>query len=404
MKRVAHFHPSDLGSVGRLAVEATIGITDLVEALHRDIARVAPPFGEPGKGRTTGITGFVYRTVRQVTGLVGSGLDAVLSRLAPALASHPPSAEREAVLAALNGVLGDHLEGSGNPLAIAMRLRKAGVPLVLEREALAHAIADPRPRVAVLLHGLCMNDLQWRREGHDLGERLEGGGAFTSLYLHYNTGRHISANGRELAAMLESLARAWPVPLEQLVLVGHSMGGLLARSACHYGRVAGHAWPGKLGALAFLGTPHFGAPLERGGKFLDRLLDRSPYTAPFARLGRLRSAGINDLHHGALLDEDWRGRDRLVAPRAPRSSLPLPEGVPCFAIAGTLSPTARGLRGRLLGDGLVPVASALGRHASARRSLGLPESRQWVGAGLGHLDLLSSREAGDTLLRWLLPA
>lgn len=123
------------------------------------------------------------------------------------------------------------------------------------------------------------------------------------------SGLHIPTNGREFADLLEALITCWPVPVEELAIIGHSMGGLLARSAWHYGNAAGHDWSRHLNKLVFLGTPHHGAPLERGGNWVDIVLGASPYTAPFARLGRIRSAGITDLRHGYLLDEDWEGRE-----------------------------------------------------------------------------------------------
>lgn len=401
MKGSSHFHPSDLRGLGRLAIDATLGVTDLVEALHHNIASVSPPLGKPPPGRTKGITGFVYGAVRGVTGLVGSGIDAVLARLAPALAEKRPSAERDAVLAALNGVLGDYLADTGNPLAIPMRFRRGAVPVELERAALAVAIPDATSRIAVLLHGLCMNDRQWKRQGHDHGAVLAREAGFTPMYLHYNSGLHISSNGRKFAEILERLVREWPVPVKELVIVGHSMGGLVARSACHYATKAGLAWPSRLAAIFFLGTPHHGAPLERGGNWVDLLLDASPYTAPFARLGRIRSAGITDLRHGAILDEDWGGHDRFAQRPAPKHGLPLPRDVRCYTLAATRSTRAGSIGDRLVSDGLVPVASALGCHEEKGRDLGIPESRQWVGVRMNHLDLLSSAAAGEQIRRWL---
>jgi len=397
----AHLRPSDLRGIGRLAIDATRGVTDLVEALHHSIASASPPLGKSPRGRTTGITGFVYGAVRGVTGLVGSGIDAVLARLVPLLDERPSSREREAVVAALNGVLGDYLDESANPLAIPMRFRRAGVAFDLDRDSLAAAFADASPRIVVLAHGLCMNDLQWTRDGHDHGAFLAREAGFTPVYLHYDSGRHISTNGREFAARLASLVRGWPVPVERLAIVGHSMGGLVARSACHYGEAAGHHWLALLDALFFLGTPHLGAPLERGGHWVDLLLDASPYSAPFARLGRIRSAGITDLRHGALLDEDWTGRDRFARQPAPKHTPALPRGVRCYALAATTGARAGSLGDRVAGDGLVPLASALGRHAGKGRDLGIPLSRQWVGVRMNHLDLLSSPEAGERMRSWL---
>jgi pimeloyl-ACP methyl ester carboxylesterase len=401
LKDSAHFHSSDLRGVGKLAVDATLGITDLVEALHHNIASVSPAIGKSARGRTKGITGLVYGAVRGVTGLVGSGIDAVLARLVPVLAERRPSAEREAVLAALNGVLGDHLAQTDNPLAIRMQFRRQATPLVLERAALAAAIPDASSRVVVLVHGLCLNDRQWKRKGHDHGAFLARKAQFTPVYLHYNTGLHISTNGREFAGLLEKLLEEWPVAVERFAIVGHSMGGLVTRSACQHAASAGLAWLPRLESIFFLGTPHFGAPLERGGYWIDLLLDASPYTAPFARLGRIRSAGITDLRHGAVRDEDWDGHDRFARRPAPKHGLALPSGVRCHALAATTGNQAGSIGDRVAGDGLVPLASALGRHREGSRDLGIPLSRQWVGVRTNHLDLLSSAEAGERIRRWL---
>jgi pimeloyl-ACP methyl ester carboxylesterase len=282
-----------------------------------------------------------------------------------------------------------------------MRLRREGRPLELASPALAESIPRARAKVLVLVHGLCLNDLQWRRKDHDHGAALEADAGFTSVYLHYNSGLHVSANGRAFAECLEALLKAWPAPVAELAIVGHSMGGLVARSAWHYGQLAGHAWPRSVRRIVFLGTPHHGAPLERGGNWVNVALDASPYTVAFARLGKIRSAGITDLRHGNLLDEDWRDRDRFAHSTDERAIVRLPKGVECYAIAATVSKKAGALSGRILGDGLVPVDSALGRHAEAARDLGFPESRQWIGYGMGHLDLLDRREAYDQVKQWL---
>ena len=224
---------------------------------------------------------------------------------------------------------------------------------------------------------------------------------YTPVYLHYNSGLHISSNGRELAQLLESLVNEWPVPITDLVIIGHSMGGLVARSACHVGRESSHAWPRTLRKLVFLGTPHHGAPLARGGHWIDIILGVSPYTAPFARLGKIRSAGITDLRYGYLLDEDWAGRDRFAPINDRRQAVPLADGVLHYALAATTAASPRGAKGRLPGDGLVPVASALGRHADPRRSLALPEANVWIAHSMGHLDMLGSKEVYQQISHWL---
>ncbi|MFL6236837.1 MAG: esterase/lipase family protein [Thermoanaerobaculia bacterium] len=387
-------HLSDVRGLARLAAEATTGVTDLVEAVHQGIAR---PLGVPRRG----IRGLVYGSVRGVTRLVGGGLDALLAPFVPRLAGRSSSRKREAWLAALNGVLGDHLAAGGNPLAIPMSLRRNGQALVLEKEALEAAIPQAGGRVVVLAHGLCLNDLHWHRRGHDHGAALARDLGYTPVYLHYNSGLHTSINGRAFAGLLENLIRCWPRPVEELVIVAHSLGGLVSRAALHYGARAEHEWPRRLRKLVFLGTPHHGAALERGGNWVDAVLDATPYAAPFARLGKIRSAGITDLRYGSLLDEDWQGRDRFEPVRDARRPVPLPDGVRCYAAATTTGKKPGDLNDRLLGDGLVSLSGALGRHDEPGRSLAIPESRQWVGYGMGHMDLLSRPEVYDQLREWL---
>ena len=249
-----------------------------------------------------------------------------------------------------------------------------------------------------------MNSLQWRRNGHDHGAALAAEGSFTPLYLHYNTGLHISTNGRRLADRLNELLAAWPMPLEEIVLIGHSMGGLVARSAVHQARKRGDAWLKCLTKMAFLGSPHHGAPLERGGHWVDVILGASPYTAAFARLGKLRSAGITDLRHGSLLEADRADATQPARASDKRMPVPLPEGVACYAIAGSIGTEAGALREKLLGDGLVPVASALGRHRVKSRDLNFAPEHTWVGQGINHLDLLDSSAVLTQLRAWLLPS
>jgi hypothetical protein len=397
-----HNHVTDLQGVSRMAIDATTGLTDLVEALHTRIARTSAGLGGPVVARAVdGITGLAYTSIRGIARAVGGSIDAVLAQLGPLLGEMESSRGREALVAALNGVLGDYLAATGNPLAIAMRLRRDGKALELTREGLAAAIRLPSAKVVVLVHGLCMNDRQWKRDGHDHGAALARDLQFTPIYVHYNTGSHVSTNGRAFAALLEALVAAWPVPLEELVIVAHSMGGLVARSALHSGTAAKHGWPRTLRKLVMLGTPHHGAPLERGGHWIDLLLEATPYTAPFARLGKIRSAGITDLRHGSLLEKDWQGRDRFAHREAPRRPVPLPDGVRCYAIAATTGKSAGDLGDRLLGDGLVPLASALARHDDPRFTLAFPAAHQRIVYDAGHLDLLSHPAVYEQIRSWL---
>jgi hypothetical protein len=392
---------SDLRGINRLAIAGIAGVVDLVEAMHHNIAVIPRLLARPKRDRAVGVARLVYGSIHGVLRLVGHALDRLLARLAPLLGERSTWPGREAMLAALNGVLGDYLMASKNPLAITMRLRRGGVALPGEPEPVAAAIPQAGGKLLVLVHGLCMNDLQWKRDGHDHGAALARDLAYTPVYLHYNSGLHISTNGRALAEQLESLTHRWPVPLTELVLVGHSMGGLLIRSACHYGALARHEWVGRVDKIVFLGTPHHGAPLERGGNWVDILLAASRYSAPLARLGKIRSAGITDLRFGNLVDEDWNTRGRFARGGDRRLPVTLPEGAACFAIAASLGKEAGDASGRLLGDGIVPLASALGRHADPRLALPFDESRQWVAYGASHLDLLSRKDVYAQVERWL---
>jgi pimeloyl-ACP methyl ester carboxylesterase len=400
-KKPAHVHPSDLQGLTRLATDAAAGLIDLVEAVHQNIARSSRMKGTPVKDFSHGITELVYKSIRGATRLAGGGIDAILSQLIPAFDKPNSSTRREAFLSILNGVLGDYLAENDNPLTISMCLRSNGRPLALEKQALTGAIPQISGKLLVLAHGLCMNDLQWNRRGQDHGAVMARDLGYTPVYLNYNSGLHTSTNGREFARLLEALLKQWPKPVEKLVIIAHSMGGLVSRSACHYAAVNGYDWLRHLGKLIFLGTPHHGALLERAGNWLEIIIGAAPYVEPFSRMGKIRSSGITDLRYGNLLDEDWEGLDRFEHGRSVRQSVPLPDGVRCYAAAATTGKSSNDLHGRIVGDGLVSLNSALGHHRNAERSLPFPKSRQWIGYGMKHMDLLSRPEVGDQIKNWL---
>lgn len=375
-----YLQAADLQGLAQLAGDGVAGTSRLVEHLHLTIASATAPLGDAVEGRTRGITGLVYRSILGVNWLVGASIRALGSTLPSPAAEAEASAAREQWLAALNGVLGDHLESSDNRLAIPMRFRHRGRALSIERAALSETFDRPAGRLLVAAHGLCMNDLNWGGAA-GIPERLGRMRGYTPLHLHYNSGLAIADNGSKLAELLESVVARWPVPVEEVVIVGHSMGGLVARCAVDEGVSAGHAWVEKLSRIAYLGTPHHGAPMERMGHRFESLLGMSPYSAPFKRLGGIRSAGIVDLRHG----------------RVPTANA----GVQEFAIAATARNGAGRLLGGLQGDELVPVDSALGRHEDPDRALDIPEDRCLVVDGAGHLGLLYHPEVYRSLGRWL---
>jgi pimeloyl-ACP methyl ester carboxylesterase len=384
-------HLSDFRGAARMAFDATAGVAGIVEKMHRTIQMLPLPIGRAEPGATRGITGFVYRSITGSVRLIGRGIDLGLAPVVALLPEGESTPVRDAFVSAVNGVYGDYLVRTGNPLAIEMELRYRDRPLDLDELSSTFGSdqdAAPGGRILVVVHGLCLNERHWMREGHDHGVALADELGYTPLYLRYNSGLHIGHNGQAFARMLETLVSNWPRPVEELVILGHSMGGLVARSACHYGREAGHGWLRQLRKLVFLGTPHHGSPLERGGHRLDFVLEVSPYSAPFTRIGKMRSAGITDLRHGSLTT----GAHEVV---------PLPTGVKCYAAAATLAARRSVLAERLVGDGLVPLDSALGRHGKAPHTLHFPKDRQWIGYGMGHLELLNRPEVYSQLHAWM---
>ena len=410
-----HFHWSDLHGYSRLAIDATLGVADLVEAMHLNILQLPRPFttvrgkhSKRSKGRVqTAVrrtTGLVYGSVRGVTRMVGAGLDLALGRLQPAVEHIQSSKERAAVLSILNGVLGDHMLSRNNPLTITMGWRHEGKPLELTTEALTQAMPQAKNRILVMLHGHCMNELQWTTgSGHNHGEVLAHNSGFTPMVLRYNTGLHVSQNGRALADQLEQLVTAWPTPVQEISIVGYSMGGLMARSAFYYGALAQHSWMAQVRKLIFVGSPHHGSMLERAGNLVDTALEVSPYSEALARLGKIRSAGTTDLRYGNLIDEDWMGRDRFAGGADPRQPIPLPEKVQCYAIAAMIAKEHSDLSAKLVGDGLVPLKSALGKHPDSSRALVFAPDRQKVFYGMTHLGLLGSQAVCDQMQTWLTP-
>lgn len=412
---IRHLRAADARAAAKLATQSVLGINRIVEGVHQAVLGTLGLPGAPAAGRTRGITGLVYNSIEGITRLVAKGLDAPLAALQPLFdpleAQRPETPGREAAVAMLNGVMGDRLAATANPLAISMTLRCGGQ--ALDRAA-TRKLPQATSKPMVLIHGLCMSDMHWHAEPGQaaqdapaalgLGDSLAAAGSNTVLTLRYNSGLHVSHNGRELAQRLEQLVHDWPTPITELSLLGFSMGGLLVRSACHHGAQAGMRWVGLLKHAVFLATPHHGAALERAGHWLDGVLGSSAYSAPFGKLIQLRSAGITDLRYGHVLDDDWLGRDRFRRTPDRRTPVPLPAGVNCYALAATTAARRSPLAERLIGDRLVSVPSALGQHDDAARTLGFAKARQAVVHGIHHMQVPTHPAVLWQLLAWLAPA
>jgi len=398
---------SALRGAAQLVAHGASGVVGVVEGVHHSVLTTLGLGSLAKPERTGGLTGLVYRGIHGTVRQVGRGADGLLAA-AQALATpgagrqpsrnHVESDRHARYVSILNGVLGDHLAEHDNPLALPMTLRHRGQVLGPDCVPPGREVSE---KVLLLIHGLCMNERQWGLIGRDDAWATALG--YTVVRLRYNSGLHVSRNGRQLAAALTQLGELWPVPISEISLVGHSMGGLVARSACHIGQAEGQRWAAQLKHMVFLGTPHHGAPLERAGNWVDVLLSSTRYSAPFARIGQLRSAGITDLRHGHVLDEHWQGRHRFQRLPDGRSPVPLPEGVRCHAIAATIAPAAPTLTGAVLGpsDGLVPLDSAMGRHPDPQHALRFARRSQWVVRDTSHLGLLNEPRVLRRMAGWL---
>jgi len=380
---------TDLRGVSNLTIDAITGITDIVDSLHFEISTVSGILAKPEQERKKGISGLVYKSIHTISKIVGGGINVLTKQLSQVVGERESSFAREAIVAAMNGVLGDHLAAKNNPLAIPMQFKNKGK--LIDFEAISEHVKNSDGKLIIMIHGVCMNDLQWNKQGHNHATCLHEDLGVAPIYLHYNTGLHISENGKMFSELLEKLTNQIP-ELKEFVIVAHSMGGLVSRGACHIANKSESCWLSKLKKIVFLGTPHHGAPLEKAGNWIDLILDTNPYSAPFSRLGKIRSAGITDLRYGNITGEDWKENNRFSPVGDKRISVPLPKNVACYSIAGTTGDNSNLLNDDLLGDGLVTLSSALGKHKAEKQQLLFPESHTHIVRGINHMELLNNIE------------
>lgn len=375
-------------------------LTARIHDIHHAIA--AQPFGAlarvpaiasgaaPVRLAHDSISAGVYGSVRLIGTTVFAGLDAALRASAPLLAQTtlPPETRRAVDLAAsaASGVFGDRMASRRNPLTPRMGFYVDQQRLSLNPASLRAQFPDARRRLVVFVHGLSCNEQSWqlyRQHSQPYGERF-GAAGYTALYLRYNTGLHISRNARRLAQLLTRLSERWPQPIEEIVLVGHSMGGLVIRAAC---AVEAQAWTAHVRHVVCLGSPHRGAPLEKGVQALCAGLDAFALTAPWGRLLAARSRGIRDLRFGATSEADWRaGARREWHPAQP---LPRLAHARYHFIGSSIGRNAGDRLGQALGDGLVRLPSALAAD--------LADADTAVLFGLHHLRLLNDAHVAALL-------
>ncbi|OMC52826.1 hypothetical protein A5747_21620 [Mycobacterium sp. IS-836] len=398
----------EIRSLADLAGEGTRILTTFVRDTHSGIAeRVFGAIGPASKPveivHNTIAAATYYAVDRGVrASLHGAGELAAEVRGSDeddTVQSHPTVA---GVVAALNGIYGDELTNRRNEFALTMRIRQRGKPVALDAAAVAAAFPEATGRIAVFVHGWCMTEMSWRRQPRDgeaalpYGTRLRSDLGFTPVYLRYNTGLHISDNGKALAALIDELRALWPVPVEEIALIGHSMGGLVIRSACHYGVEQSQRWPDAVSHVICLGSPHLGADLEKGVNAASWVLARLPETRAVSSFLNARSSGTKDLRYGALLDEDWSECDPDEFLRDRCHEVPFLPGAVYHFVASSAGPRAVGA---VLGDRLVRPDSASGVGKS--RQVPFDAAHGLTLTGLHHFDLLNHTAIYAKLHEWL---
>ena len=386
--------PKEIAALGDLAGEAAAGATRQIQELHDGIARRVwrrvGPAALPVRLAHDRIASSAYSAAGELTRqVVRAGAHAASLARSPDAPSIERTPAGRLVVSALNGAFGDTLVRRGNALALGMTVRRRGRDLELTRAAVSDAYPNAKPRLAVFVHGLCETDDAWKlgdARHVPYGDRMEIELGYTPVYLRYNTGRHISENGRELATLLEALVTSWPTQVHEITLVGHSMGGLVARSACHYGDDSGCVM--KVRHVFTLGTPHRGAPLEQAANAASVALARLLETRPLARALNVRSVGIKDLRYGYLTDECWMDQDCDAFLRDSSREVPFLPTARHYFICATLTREPDAAVGRIIGDLLVLRPSAWAHEERGKRMRFPIEHYHHLG-GASHFDLLN---------------
>lgn len=382
-RKILHFAGGVLALLARIAGQLASASRDVHGRVRNSVSPLAGT-APNDHAHHAGIAEPVYAIIR---GSLDLGSDAFTAMARALDDGTPPDSDRlRLVISSLNGVFGDDLAARKNPLAL---------PMTLE---------CPAPRAdanisLVFAHGLCLHDGLWQQGAHP--SFIDWAQTHLNAevhYLRYNTGRHISENGADFAQALATISEEYPQ--RQLMLIGHSMGGLVARSAVQQARDAALTWPEKLAALVTLGSPHQGAELEQLGNYANKQLRILPWTAPLTRLGNLRSAGIRDLRYGNLRHSDWQGHDDIEHTTDLRTPVPAPAGIRHLFLAATRSNSDHPETAQdLLGDFLVSVDSAL-----ARGYAGTEHVDRLIVPALDHMGLMWDGRVYDTLRHWLTEA
>lgn len=396
----------ELRALGELAGDAAAGIADQARDVHRGIAT-----------RVFGALGSTAAPVRQVHDHVSAGTYAAASAITGALVKGGAAAagltrpedgpslsdapRGRLVVGALNGMWGDRLHQDHSALATHMSVRVRGRDVSVAPDSLRRAFPRATPRLAVFIHGLCETEDAWRLGAArrvPYADRLQAELGYTPILVRYNSGRHISHNGRALAALLDEVCAHWPEEVSEVALIGHSMGGLVARGACHYAPPG--SWRERVRHVFSLGSPHKGAPLELGANAVCHAAARVPELTPFAMPIRVRSVGVKDLAYGYVVDADWEGHDPDAFWTNTGTEVPFLDTATHYFVSASLTREPDAPVGRLLGDLLVLRPSAWSQGDRSERLRFPVDQYTHVGAA-SHFDLLNHPAVYAQLHRWL---
>ena len=322
---------------------------------------------------------------------------------------------RNDALAVVNGFFGDSLDDQGSSLALPMTWRSAtGGEISADRAGLGQAFPHATDRIVLLAHGLMSTESVWGFPGDpktSYGSLLARDHGVTPIWLRYNSGRHISTNGRELARMLHDLVAAWPVPVRDITLIGHSMGGLVIRSACHYASATRpwrdythlrRSWTSRVRRVVLIGVPNTGAPLEAFANWTSAALWSLPI--PATRLLGLgldvRSAGIRDLRFGSIADEDWLEKDPDAQVRPVPHRVAVLRRAAYLIIAGGVGADADHPLTQVFGDAFVTPSSASGALGDMADEVLFPGSTVRLFPKMNHIALAHRPEVYAEIDRW----
>jgi pimeloyl-ACP methyl ester carboxylesterase len=321
----------------------------------------------------------------------------IINQHLPTLVHKDLSPQQHSLVGMLNGILGNYLIRQQNPLAL---------PMILYDHYGQPQHGELAGRVVIMVHGLCMTHLSWTQNLYaGIGEKLLAQrDCNIMLYLNYNSGRRISANGKSLSLTLEQLIRDHP-RISRIDLIGHSMGGLVCRSALFYGKQDLRQWMNKVANIVCIASPHQGAALERLGYMLQDHLGRLPLLGRIGRLTNIRSDGILDLRYGSVRDDDWEHlRQRTGNKQDSRKPAPIPGGINCFLVAGSIETRPNQSKAlEAIGDYLVSISSALGEHPNPKFKLNVPEAHKAIFYGLNHMEVQCNAAVAEQIARWLYP-